>query len=191
MGAEFSSRVMAVAFKFVEKEAGCTVDGCEQTPATEVETYNHMSFNQELASLPHGPEFRFLHEVTALVPGKSGEATYRISGEEDFLKGHFPGQPIWPGVILLEAIAQLGGVVAQSDPALAKLADVRLTSVKNAKILGTATPGETLVITAQVEGRMGPLIQISGSVTAPAGKICSAMVMLSGTEMPESHQTVV
>jgi 3-hydroxyacyl-[acyl-carrier-protein] dehydratase len=144
-----------------------------------------MNCKQELESLPHGPEFRFLHEIVALTPGKCGEAGYHISGEEEFLKGHFPGHPIMPGVLLIEAIAQLGGVVAQSDPAHEKLSDLRLTSVKNAKILGTAGPGETLTINAQVEGRMGSLIQLSGTVSAPAGKIASATVMLSGTESPE------
>ena len=139
-----------------------------------------MPHDQELRSLPHGPEFRFVDEITALQPGASATATYRITGGEPFLKGHFPGNPLWPGVIMIEAIAQLGGVIAQSDPTLEKLADLRLTSVKNAKILGTCPPDTTLTITATLEGRMGNLIQIKGTVSSGETKLAEAMVTLSG-----------
>lgn len=140
-----------------------------------------MPFEQELLSLPHGPEFRFLDHMIALEHGVSGRASYTITGEEPFLKGHFPTQPMWPGVIMIESIAQLGGVIAQSDPAHPTLADMRLTSVRNAKILGTAYPGAILSIEASVEGRMGNLIQIKGSVSEGDKKIAEATVMLSGS----------
>jgi 3-hydroxyacyl-[acyl-carrier-protein] dehydratase len=140
-----------------------------------------MSPDQELQSLPHGPEFRFLGKMLGLEPGISGTASYTISGEEPFLKGHFPGRPLWPGVIMIEAIAQLGGVIAQSDPVHTKLDDVRLTSVKNAKILGSCPPGTTLTIAATVEGRMGNLIQIKGTVANGETILAQAIVMLSGS----------
>lgn len=139
-----------------------------------------MPHDQELRSLPHGPEFRFIEKLIVLEPGVSGSATYLITGEEPFLKGHFPGNPLWPGVLMIEAIAQLGGVIAQSDPAHEKLVDLRLTSVKNAKILGTTPPGALLTIEATVEGRMGNLVQIKGSVSDGETKLASVMVMLSG-----------
>lgn len=139
-----------------------------------------MSSNQELQSLPHGSTFRFVSEMLALQPGVSGEACYTITGTEPFLEGHFPGNPLWPGVIMIEAIAQLAGVVAQSDPAHPKLADLRLTSVKNAKILGSTGPGATLTITASIEGRMGNLIQAKGEVRLGETILAQAVVTLSG-----------
>ena len=144
-----------------------------------------MSFEQELQSLPHGKEFCFIEKVIELTPGQEGVASYQISGEEEFLKGHFPGRPLWPGVIMIEAIAQLGGVVAQSDPGITPLEDLRLTSVKNAKILGSTTPGATLTIRAKVLGRLGPIIQVSGEVLDGETKLTSGIVMLSGTEKAE------
>src|SRR6202161_2677681 len=97
---------------------------------------------QALDSLPHGPEFRFLDRLTDLQPGKSGDAEYIVRGEEPFLKGHFPGQPLFPGVLLVEAAAQLAGAVAQSDPQIPPLAGLKLTALRNVKIFGTARPGE-------------------------------------------------
>lgn len=140
-----------------------------------------MPFDQELRLLPHGPEFRFIGKMVALEPGIAGSASYTITGEEPFLKGHFPGRPLWPGVLMIEAIAQLGGVISQSDPEQDTLEDMRLTSVKNAKILGTAFPGDVLTIHASVEGRLGTLIQIKGSVSHGETKIAEAIVMLSGS----------
>ena len=139
-----------------------------------------MPFDQELLALPHGPEFRFVDKIIALEPGVSGLGSYTITGNEPFLIGHFPGQPIWPGVIMIEAIAQLGGVIAQSDPLYPTLGDMRLTSVKNAKIFGTAYPGDVLIVQATVEGRMGNLIQIAGTVSIGESKIAAATVMLGG-----------
>ncbi|MGC4016384.1 MAG: beta-hydroxyacyl-ACP dehydratase [Luteolibacter sp.] len=140
-----------------------------------------MPADQDLRSLPHGPEFRFVETLLELEPGVSGCGTYRISGEEPFLKGHFPGRPLWPGVIMIEAIAQLGGVVAQSDPAHVPLEDMRLTSVKNAKILGSSGPGTLLTIRASVEGRLGPLVQVKGSVHDGETLLAQAIVMLGGS----------
>ncbi|YCM46528.1 3-hydroxyacyl-ACP dehydratase FabZ family protein [Verrucomicrobiaceae bacterium 227] len=141
-----------------------------------------MAFEQELQALPHGREFRFVEKMISLTPGQEGVAEYQITGEEEFLKGHFPGRPLWPGVIMIEAIAQLGGVVAQSDPEIPALDNMLLTSVKNAKILGSTTPGATLTIRAKVQGRLGSIIQISGEVLDGDTKLASGIVMLSGTE---------
>lgn len=110
-----------------------------------------------------------------------GRGVYRVRGDEAFLEGHFPGNPMMPGVVLIEAIAQLGGVVAQSDPVHPPLADLRLTGVRAAKILGAAVPGELLQLRARVEGRMGGLVQIEGEVAGPQGVLATAKVTLSGT----------
>ena len=133
-----------------------------------------------LAALPHGPSFRFVDELTSLEPGQHGEGRYTVRGDEAFLTGHFPGNPLMPGVILIEALAQLGGVVAQSDPNLPPLADVKLTAVRGAKIMGSAVPGEILTIRAEVAGRMGGLVQVQGEVRAGARMLLTAQVTLSG-----------
>ena len=76
---------------------------------------------ESLKLLPHGPEFRFIDRLLTLDPGTSGSAEYTVKGTEPFLRGHFPGEPLMPGVLLIEAAAQLAGVVAQSHPELPPL----------------------------------------------------------------------
>lgn len=137
-----------------------------------------------LSALPHGKSFRFLDQLESLVPGLEAVAIYQVKGDEAFLEGHFPGNPMMPGVILIEAIAQLGGVVVQTDPDHAAMADLRLTGVRAAKILGAAVPGDLLRIRAKTEGRLGGLVQLEGDVSGPAGVLATARVMLSGTVVP-------
>ncbi|MDG2122559.1 MAG: beta-hydroxyacyl-ACP dehydratase [Verrucomicrobiales bacterium] len=131
--------------------------------------------------LPHGTEFRFVDQLTALDPGKSASATYTLRGDEHFLRGHFPGNPIIPGVVLIEAAAQLGGIAAQTDPEIPPMADLRLTAVRNAKILGTATPGETLTIHATLDARLGNLAQLTATITNSETPILKCQLTLSGT----------
>jgi 3-hydroxyacyl-[acyl-carrier-protein] dehydratase len=63
-------------------------------------------------ALPHRPPFRFLSEITGFAAGQSGEAIWRVTGDEGMLAGHFPGFPIVPGTLITEALAQLSGLVA-------------------------------------------------------------------------------
>lgn len=134
-----------------------------------------------LDALPHGPEFRFIDALESLDPGHSAVGIYKVRGDEAFLAGHFPDRPMMPGVLLVEAVAQLAGVAAQTDPEIAALDDMRLTAVRNAKILGSAEPAEVMRIEASISGRMGPLIQAEGSVTVGETVILKTVITLSGT----------
>ena len=95
-----------------------------------------------LRNLPHGPEFRFIDRLISLTPGKEGVGEYRVRGDEPFLRGHFPGEPLFPGVLLVEAAAQLAGVVAQSDPKIPPLAGLKLTAMRNVKFPAPPNPAK-------------------------------------------------
>src|SRR3954470_2325255 len=137
------------------------------------------NLGQALKSLPHGPEFRFVDRLLELDPGKSGIGEYTVRGDEPFLRGHFPGQPLFPGVLLVEAAAQLAGTVAQSDPAIAPLPGLKLTAMRAIKILGTARPGEVIRIEARITGRLGNLIQAQVSVSVNGMSVMQGDLTLS------------
>jgi 3-hydroxyacyl-[acyl-carrier-protein] dehydratase len=130
--------------------------------------------------LPHGAEFRFIDRLTSLNPGQNGACEYHVRGDEPFLRGHFPGEPIFPGVLLVEAAAQLAGVVAQSDPKIPPLAGLKLTALRNVKILGTAKPGETILLEAKITGRLGNLIQAQATARVGGQVVLTAELTLSG-----------
>jgi 3-hydroxyacyl-[acyl-carrier-protein] dehydratase len=133
-----------------------------------------------LDSLPHGPEFRFLDRLVEFEPGQRGVGEYRLRGDEAFLKGHFPGRPLLPGVLMLEAAAQLAGIVAQSDPHIQPMPDLRLTAVRALKFLGTAKPGEVLRVEARLVGRLKNLVQAEVSGTVNGQLVLEGTVTLSG-----------
>ena len=133
-----------------------------------------------LKSLPHGPEFRFVDRLTALDPGKTGSGEYSVRGDEPFLRGHFPGQPIFPGVLLVESAAQLAGTVAQSDPQIPPLAGLKLTAMRGIKILGTARPGEIIQVEAKILSRLGNLIQAQVVAKVNGQTVMQGELTLSG-----------
>ena len=141
-----------------------------------------------LARLPHGPEFRFIDRLLSLDPGKTGVAEYLVRGDETFLRGHFPGHPIFPGVLLVEAAAQLAGVVAQSDPQITPLLGLKLAGFRAVKITGTAKPGETVRLEASLTGRLGGVVQAAISAQVNDQFVVRGELTLSGEEpRPDSR----
>ena len=138
-----------------------------------------------LEFLPHGPEFRFLDKVSSLTPGKEGVGEYHVRGDESFLRGHFPGEPIFPGVLLVEAAAQLAGVVAQSDPTIPALTGLKLAALRGAKFTGAARPGDVVQLEARVTGRLGNLIQAEARARV-GDRLVLAVELTLGGEPPRS-----
>jgi 3-hydroxyacyl-[acyl-carrier-protein] dehydratase len=133
-----------------------------------------------LNHLPHGPEFRFVDRLTSLEPGKRGSGEYRVRGDEPFLRGHFPGDPLFPGVLLIEAAAQLAGTVAQCDPGIPPLRGLKLTAVRSMKILGSARPGEIIQVQAEISGRLGHLVQARVTASVNGARVLEGDLTLSG-----------
>jgi 3-hydroxyacyl-[acyl-carrier-protein] dehydratase len=153
------------------------------------------SLPEALKLLPHGPEFRFLDRLLSLVPGKEAVGEYRVRGDEYYLRGHMPGEPIFPGVLLIEAAAQLAGVLTQNDPVIPSLPGLKLTALRAVKIFGSARPGQTVRLEAAITGRLGPLVQAKASAYVENTLVMHADLTLSGTaeagsagaQSPNSH----
>ena len=65
--------------------------------------------------LPHRSPFLFVDEIRAIVPGESAVGIWQLTGDEAFFAGHFPGRPTLPGVLICEAIAQVGALAVLTD----------------------------------------------------------------------------
>ncbi|MEE9415141.1 MAG: 3-hydroxyacyl-ACP dehydratase FabZ [Acidimicrobiales bacterium] len=113
--------------------------------------------------IPHRDPFLFLDEITAFEPGVSASGLWRLTGDEWFFSGHFPGRPTLPGVLMCEAIAQLGGVAVLGAPTYAgKLA--LFGGLDNARFRRQVVPGDTLELTVE----MGRLSARAGKGTGTA-----------------------
>lgn len=138
------------------------------------------ALTKAMESLPHGADFRFVDRLLTLVPGQSGTAEYLVRGSEPFLRGHFPGQPLFPGVLLVEAAAQLAGIIAQTDPQLKPLPGLKLTALRGVKITGTARPGDIIRLEARVTGRLANLVHAEASAWVNDQRVLQGEITLSG-----------
>ena len=100
--------------------------------------------------LPHRPPFLFVDDVLDVEPGRSARGVWRLTGEEWFFSGHFPGRPTLPGVLMCEAIAQVG--------ALAVLADERYAGklplfggLDKARFRRQVVPGDELFLECEMD----------------------------------------
>jgi 3-hydroxyacyl-[acyl-carrier-protein] dehydratase len=153
-----------------------------------------MSADDIARLLPHRYPFFLLDRVTALDPGTSAEAVKNISAADPVLAGHFPGRMIYPGVLLVECVAQLAAVVygsaAASRAGGGPVGDMAhrvgyLAEIKQAKFLRPVYPGDQVVIRAQSGGRMGALISVTGQASVGSDVVMTAR--LTVTERDEEE----
>lgn len=102
--------------------------------------------------LPHKEPFLFVDEITAMEPGVSAVGSWRLSGDEWFFPGHFPGRPTLPGVLMCEAIAQVGAYVVLSDAKFAGKLPL-FGGLDSARFRKQVSPGDTLQLEVTL-GRM-------------------------------------
>lgn len=128
-----------------------------------------------VALLPHRPPFRFVDSVDEIVPGERITARYTVTGDEAFLAGHFPGRPIFPGVIQLEALAQAGAIALLADPRYAGKLPL-FGGVEDVRFRRQVVPGDDMVLEVILEklsarGGWGQATATVGGKTSCAGRL--------------------
>lgn len=123
---------------------------------------------------------RLVEEIVELVPGVSARCRRPTTAGDWFFQGHFPGHPLVPAIVLIELMAQTGGLAAGAGEAVAgRPVQLRVAAVGSFKFQASATAGAVLEATARVVGRMGALYKVEGEVTADGRVVATGSVTLA------------
>jgi 3-hydroxyacyl-[acyl-carrier-protein] dehydratase len=133
--------------------------------------------------LPHRPPFLFVDELTALDPGVGASGSWRLTGDEAFFAGHFPGRATLPGVLMVEALAQLGAVAVLTDPRFAGKLPL-FGGIDRARFRRQVGPGDTLDLTIEMTKLAARAGRGRGRATVDGALACEAellFVVVDGT----------
>ena len=142
-------------------------------------TVEGLSIQEILRHLPHRYPFLLVDRVQSYVPGKTLTAIKNITANEPFFSGHFPGRPILPGVLILEAIAQAAailGFISKQQPADDRSLYL-LVGVDKARFRRQVTPGDQLHIVVDILNCKRGIWKFEAQVEVDGEIVCNAELM--------------
>ena len=140
-----------------------------------------MEITEIMNILPHRYPFLLIDRILELEPGKSARGLKNVSINEPFFAGHFPGHPIMPGVLIIEAMAQVGGVLAFKSAGVANKA-VYFMGIDNARFRKPVVPGDTVEFVLTVTKCRGVIWVFKGEAFVAGQLVAEAELMATIVE---------
>ena len=135
--------------------------------------------------LPHRYPFLLVDKITACEPGQSAKGIKCVTANEPFFQGHFPGYKVMPGVLIIEALAQVGAVAILTVPEnRGKLA--LFGGIKNARFKQQVRPGDVLELECELTAQRGPVGFGTATAKVNGKTVCKAELTFALTENPAS-----
>lgn len=141
---------------------------------------------QIMEILPHRQPFLLIDTVEELIPGQKAVARKCVSYNEPYFAGHFPGEPVMPGVLIVEAMAQAGAVAMLSQPQM-KGKTAYFAGINSAKFKQKVTPGNVLDLKVEIVKVKGPIGIGQGTAYVDGKLAASAEIMFAIGSEAGSH----
>lgn len=146
-----------------------------------------LNIEQIEALLPHRYPFLLVDRILECTPGQGAKGMKCVTANEPFFQGHFPGYKVMPGVLIIEALAQVGAVAILSVPEnKGKLA--LFGGIKNARFKRQVRPGDVLELECELTAQRGPMGFGTATATVNGKTVCKAELTFALTEGPASGQ---
>ncbi|MGI9298388.1 MAG: 3-hydroxyacyl-ACP dehydratase FabZ [Gammaproteobacteria bacterium] len=130
-----------------------------------------------MRALPHRHPFLLVDRVLEYEAGKSISARKNVTISEPFFEGHFPGVPVMPGVLILEALAQTCGVLSYLSRRESEDGYFLLTGLDNCRFRRVVRPGDTMILHCALERRIKDLFRFNGRVEVDGAVVCEARIL--------------
>jgi 3-hydroxyacyl-[acyl-carrier-protein] dehydratase len=139
-----------------------------------------IDINGIIERLPHRFPFLMVDRVLDVVPGKSIVAVKNVSINEAYFEGHFPGHPVLPGVLILEALAQAGGLLAyESVAADERISILYLVGIEESRFKQTVRPGDQLTLRVELVKRRRNLWLFTGVAEVDGKAVAEAEILMA------------
>ena len=138
-----------------------------------------VDINEIRAVLPHRYPFLLVDRINELEPDRRVIGIKNVTVNEPFFQGHFPDRPIMPGVLILEAMAQVGGVLAMKSNPPGGAPVVYLTGVDQAKFRKPVVPGDLLIFEVELGRLRARTGQVKGRALVDGKLDCEAELMFA------------
>jgi len=132
-----------------------------------------MTITEILEVLPHRFPMLLVDRILEVIPGKSCIGLKNVTINEAFFEGHYPGNPIMPGVLIIEAMAQAGSVILLADPKFKGRVPI-IGAIDNVKLKKPVTPGDALISEVELLWLKGSVGRLRAQATVD-GQLCASM----------------
>lgn len=157
----------------------------EPTVTTETEKQFVYGITDIMKILPHRYPFLLVDRITELEPEKRIVGLKNVTVNEEFFQGHFPGAPVMPGVLILEAMAQVGGILIYRDMPNRDEKLIYFSGIEHAKFRRPVLPGDQLVMEIEVVSRRNTFGKMAGRATVEGKLAAEAVMMFAIVDRPE------
>ncbi|HNX90550.1 MAG TPA: 3-hydroxyacyl-ACP dehydratase FabZ [Candidatus Omnitrophota bacterium] len=142
-----------------------------------------LNIKEIMSRLPHRYPFLLVDRVLDYEEGKWIKAVKNVTINEPFFQGHFPGEPIMPGVLMVEAMAQLGGILALVKKTEKEKIAFFMT-IDNVKFRKPVTPGDQLLMNVTITSAKSVILKTHGEITVDGKVVCEGDFMCSIVDKP-------
>jgi len=148
-----------------------------KTGSTTESTPKKVDIKKIAKMLPHRYPFLLVDRIEELEPGRRVVALKNVTANEPFFPGHFPGNPIMPGVLIVEAMAQAAAVLGVSTRPELQDGGVLLMGLDKVRFRKPVVPGDALLLEVRVDRVRGPIWKLLGTARVDGARVAEAEIM--------------